>query len=236
MLSSCPLCHAALHFTEGQTAKIQASLDALQEGKVLKFGCPHCKQAITVDRSGNPVTEKAAAPSSLSGKRIEPPTPPDLSWIASGEFEAREIVEDVPKVLLLIGDDSLRGGIEETFSDIGYMPVAVQDVDVAMERMRFESFKGVVYHTGFEGKPLSEATFHHHMANMAMSQRRYIYYILMGPELHTLYDLEALALSANLVINDRDAPKFDLILRKGLTDYEALFGPYMSAMREFGMK
>ncbi len=237
MLTICPLCHAALHFTEGQMAKIQASLSALPEGKVLRLGCPHCKQAIVVDRRGNPAMEKAASSSGRQTNTIEPPAPPDTSWMSTGEFDAHEIVEDVPQVLLLIRDDGLRRVIGETFSDLGYLPVSAQDIETAVDKMRFESFKAVVYHTGFEeGKALPEAPFHQHMANMAMSSRRYIYYILVGPELHTLYDLEALTLSANLVVNDREVPKFDLILRKGLTDYEALFGPFLSAMREYGKR
>ena len=236
MLTACPLCHATLHFTEGQMAKIQTSLDALREGKVLKLGCPHCKQAITVDRKGDPVQENEAPSLRRPASQIEPPVPPDLSWLGSGDFEAREIVEDVPQVLLLVRDEGLCRVIGDTFSDLGYLPVSVQNVENAMDRMRFESFKAVVYHTVFENKPLSEAIFHRHMAKMAMSSRRYIYYILVGPDLHTLYDLEALCLSANLVVNDREVPKFDFVLRKGLTDYEALFGPFLSAMREFGKK
>ena len=241
MLTSCPHCQTTLQFTEGQKAKIQASLDALQEGKVLKLGCPHCKQAISIDRNGNPVTNNTLqSPSSGSHERrtgnVEPPAPPDLSWLSSGEFEAHEAVEDVPQVLVLIHDDGLRQVIGDTFSDLGYLPVAVQNVETAIDRMRFESFKAVVYHTGFEDKPLSKASFHLHMSNMAMSNRRYIYYVLVGPELHTLYDLEALSLSANLVVNDREAPKLEFVLRKGLTDYEALFGPFLSAMREYGKR
>lgn len=236
MLTSCPRCHAELHFTEGQMAKIQASLDALQEGKVLKLGCPHCKQAITVDRQGDPAPENTAPVAGHQASHIEPPAPPDLTWLSSGDFEAREVVEDVPQVLLLIRDEGLQRVIGETFSDLGYLPVTVEDAEVAMDRMRFESFKAVVYHTGFEDKPLEEAFFHQHMANMAMSSRRYIYYILVGPDLHTLYDLEALSLSANLVVSDNEVPKFDFVLRKGLTDYEALFGPFLSAMREYGKK
>lgn len=236
MLTSCPHCHAPLHFTEGQMAKIQASLESLQEGKVLKLGCPHCKQAIAVDRQGNPVTEKAAPSARRPSGAPDPPAPPELSWLKSGEFEAREIVEDVPQVLLAVRDDGLRRVIGETFSDLGYLPVAVQDVDAAMDRMRFESFKAVVYHTGFEDKSLAESSFHQYLAHMAMSERRYIYYILVGPELHTLYDLEALTLSANLVVNDHEVPKFEVILRRGLTDYEMLFGPFLSAMREYGKK
>ena len=53
---------------------------------------------------------------------------------------------------------------------------------------------------------------------------------IVGPRLHTLYDLEALAFSANLVINDREMPYLEPVLRKGLRDYEKLFRPLIDAL------
>ena len=46
----------------------------------------------------------------------------------------------------------------------------------------------------------------------------------------THYDLEALAFSANLVINDREMPHLEPVLRKGLQDYEKLFRPLLDAL------
>jgi len=71
---------------------------------------------------------------------------------------------------------------------------------------------------------------------MAMSRRRYIFYILVGPEFRTLYDLEALANSANLVVNDSDASHFSIILKRGMNDYNDLFGPYLEALGNYGVK
>jgi hypothetical protein len=238
MLSSCPFCRKEIRFNDAQKEKVEAALQSLQEGKCLKIGCPQCKKTITLDKRGNVVSEEGAAPArpKPAAESVGPPTPPDLSWLVGGEYDAVEVVEDVPKVLLLVKDPTMRSVMDEAFSELGYMPVMEGDMEKAMDRMRFESFKGVVYHTAFEGKPLAESVFHQHMSGMAMSQRRFIYYILAGPELHTLYDLEALAFSANLVVNDKDVHHMGLILRKGLTDYEFLFGPFLSAMREFGKK
>ncbi len=50
----------------------------------------------------------------------------------------------------------------------------------------------------------------------------------------TLYDLQALAYSANLVVNDDDIPHFSLLLRKTIPEYEALFGPLMEELRLAG--
>ncbi len=62
-----------------------------------------------------------------------------------------------------------------------------------------------------------------------MARRRAIYYIIMGPEFHTLYDLEALANNANLVVNDKEAAYLEIIFKKGRQDYDDLFGPYLEA-------
>lgn len=54
--------------------------------------------------------------------------------------------------------------------------------------------------------------------------------MLIGPKFRTLYNLEALSNSANLVVNDRDIKNLSLILRKGFYDYEELFGPFLEAL------
>ncbi len=67
-----------------------------------------------------------------------------------------------------------------------------------------------------------------------MSRRRYIFYVLIGEEFDTLYDLQALAYSANLVINDADIPYVGTVLKKAIPEFEALFGPLMEELRVIG--
>jgi len=38
------------------------------------------------------------------------------------------------------------------------------------------------------------------------------------------------------VVNERDLDHLDVIVRKGLADYEDLFGPYLAALQEYGKK
>ncbi len=58
-----------------------------------------------------------------------------------------------------------------------------------------------------------------------------MYYAIVGPNLHTLYNLEALSLSANLVINDQDLQYLEKILYIGFRDYENLFRPLLDTLR-----
>ena len=67
-----------------------------------------------------------------------------------------------------------------------------------------------------------------------MQRRRYLFYILIGPEFHTLYNLQALAYSANLVINEKDLYHMGVALRKAIPMYEEVFGPYMEELTSAG--
>ncbi|MBT8334771.1 MAG: hypothetical protein KJP19_10085 [Deltaproteobacteria bacterium] len=69
------------------------------------------------------------------------------------------------------------------------------------------------------------------MRNLAGDKRRNLYYVIIGPELKTLYDLQALSLSANLVVNNSDMKYLDKILKKGFQDYETLFRPFVEIIQ-----
>jgi hypothetical protein len=71
---------------------------------------------------------------------------------------------------------------------------------------------------------------------MAMQKRRGIYYVLVGPEFHTLYNLDALHHSANLVVNDNELPDLPIILKKSFREYDELFGPFLAALRAEGKR
>ena len=68
------------------------------------------------------------------------------------------------------------------------------------------------------------------MRNLAGDKRRNLYYAIIGPKLKTLYDLEALCLSANLVVNSKDVQYLDKILEKGFKDYETLYRPFIEIL------
>jgi hypothetical protein len=88
----------------------------------------------------------------------------------------------------------------------------------------------VVLHDEFDG-PLSQSSFHREMSALPMDRRRSIFYALIGKQWHTLYNMEALAHSANVVVNEAEAAHFDIILKKGLLEQMELFGPYVEAIK-----
>lgn len=250
MLSQCPHCHNDLKLNEAQQEKVKQALAALPEGKTLKLTCPICKEPIQLNRDGEPlgVVDEGAAPPAPAAKAAAatppkpvnpPPTapgPPDISWLQGEgeEMETDAVVKDVPLAMVLINDAEQRRQVAAALEGEGYQVEFPESAEAGKERMRFVNFAAVVMHSAFEGGTLTNSLFHQHMRKMPMAGRRLLYYVLIGPDFNTFYDLEALALSANLVVNEGDMGKMPLILKKGLHDYQLLFGPYLEALREHG--
>ena len=222
---SCPHCGKQLKLGE----KIESSLAALTPGQQLRVRCIQCEKPFGIDAS----TGKKSISASQKAVAVRPPAPPDISWLKEGIFEEEEAVEEVPRALVLMADMPARGTIVGDLEKLGYKVDLANTAEDAMTRMQFINFASVILHSGFEKEGI-EGDFHRFMRTMGMNKRRYIFYVLVGREFKTLYDLQALAYSANLVVNDEDIPHFSLLLRKTIPEYEALFGPLMEELRLAG--
>ncbi len=227
MLTQCPHCNQPLRFSEEQGHRLEQALAQLAPGKLLNLKCPHCRETIGLDKSGSPPRE--------SGGRIAPPPPPQLDWLRTGAYQGEEKVEDVPMALVLHQGGEQRQRVIEALEAVGYQVFVSENKDDALERMRFVNFACIVFHVDMEGG-VDQSAFHDHMRRLAMDRRRYIFYILLGDSLHTLYELEALALSANLTVSTDDLPYLDVILRKAIPDYEELFGAFLEELEAYGMR
>lgn len=227
MLIHCPSCHQPLPLSDEQISRLEQALTQLAPGKQLALKCPLCRNAIALDKSGLPVQE--------SSLRVQPPPPPSLDWLQSGLYQGEEKVEDVPMALVLHHPGEQRQRIGEALESVGYQVFMANTVTDALERMRFVHFACIVFQEQLEGK-LEDSTFHEFMRKLAMDRRRYVFYILIGERFHTLYNLEALAYSANLTVNTVDLPHLDIVLRKSIPAYEELFGPLLEELSAYGKR
>jgi hypothetical protein len=245
MIDTCPHCQEPLNLSDAQKSKVQTALDKLPAGNLLKLGCPHCQTPFDLKPDGTVPGQQqpqkaAAAPSGGPAVRgaqkvdIPPPPPPDLGWLASGQIEEKEIVGDTPMALILMSKGPGMSTVREAYEDEGFLPVFADSLDDALNRMQFTSFAAIVLHSRFEGDSLANNSFHLFMANMAMIRRRNMHYTLIGPEFQTLYDLQALSNSANLVVNDNELNNFRIILKKSFHESQKLFGPLAESLVSHG--
>ncbi|KPJ97422.1 MAG: hypothetical protein AMJ60_11210, partial [Desulfobacterales bacterium SG8_35] len=221
MIDTCPNCHEPLNLKDSQKAKIQTALDKLPPGNLLKLGCPHCQKPFELKPDGSLPGQQVrktatSTPKVARNVDISPPPPPDLSWLSSGRVQEKEVIEDAPMALIMMKKGSGLTTVWEAYEDEGFLPVSASGIDDALDRMQFTPFAAVVLHSRLEGDSVSSNKLHTFMQKMAMIRRRNMHYTLIGPEFQTLYDLQALSNSANLVVNDNDLNNFRLILKKSL--------------------
>lgn len=227
MISQCPYCHKKLNLSQAQSEKLRQALKALDGDQLLTIKCPFCKEPMTVDSSGQ---------IKLEAGKVQPPTPPNLDWLKTGLFKGEDKIEDVPMALIVHKSTAQRDSICASIESVGYQTIVSESVQDAIERMRFVNFACVVYQSDYEGEDLDKSTFHDYLRAMSMDRRRYIFYILIGPHFTTLYDIEALSASANLVINTGDLKHLNIILRKSIPEYEELFGPILEELGSYGKR
>lgn len=227
MNTTCPNCSKKLTISD----KIKKGLEQLGPGRVLRLNCPQCKESIALD-AGHLPTDKHQG-EIIVGSTIKPPMPPDITWLKEGVFEEEEIVEDIPQTLILAKPGAERDSISEAVENIGYQATFASSGKEAIENLQFTNYASVILHENFEDIGLRASSFHQFMRDMAMQKRRFIFYILIGSEFSTLYDLEALAFSANLVVNSREIPELLTIFRKSIPQYEELFGNLMAEISAY---
>ncbi len=186
------------------------------------------------EKNPAPVVEKPTVSPEVEKivpKKIPPPEPPDLNWLKSGELRSKSRNLDAPTALLLVSDDAVKTTAGEAFANAGYQVEDAVSEEQAIIKMNSGRFTAVLLHEDFVGSDLKKSGFHKFMKSMSMVSRRPIFYTLIGSDFHTLYDLEALCESANVVVNTADAKLLNIIVPKGLKDYEKLFGSFIKANR-----
>lgn len=244
MIDTCPHCQEPLNLSDAQKSKVQAALDKLSPGNLLKLGCPHCQKPFELKPDGTSPGQKSSKAEiktsggpPLKGARkvnVTPPPPPDLSWLESGQAVEKEVVEDTPMALILMKKGPGFSKVREAFEDEGFLPQFSDTLEDALDKMQFVPYSAVVLHSRFTEDALENNSFHIFMKKMGMNRRRNIHYTLIGPEFQTLYDLQALSNSANLVVNDNEVGNFQIILKKSLHEAQKLFGPLAESMVSHG--
>jgi len=234
MIVNCPHCSKQLKLSD----KVRDSLQLLEPGRKIKVKCINCGTPFGIDKSmqavgpGQKSTQETAGSAGAAG--VKPPSPQSIEWLKDGTFQDKEVVEDIPSALLLIKEGEYRNAVEQAVKTLGYRVESASDVQDAMEKMRFVNYAAVFLHTGFEPGGIRNGQFHQYMRDMNMNRRRYIFYVLVGEQFSTLYDLQAMASSANVVVNDAEIPYIATVLKKAIPEYEELFGPLMEELQASG--
>jgi len=213
--------------------KIRDDLLALPSGQKARVKCVACSSLITFDPA-----EALGMERQEEGRRTligaKPPPPPDLQWLRDGDFANQDVIEEISRSMVLMPSGEGKNIVVQTMEGLGYVAERPETPEAALDRLEFLPFASIFLHEEYEPGGFQSGAFYRTMRMMNMSKRRYIFFVLIGKELHTLYNLEAFSLSANLTVRESDLPLLHTVLRKAIPNYDELFGPYIDELRIVG--
>jgi hypothetical protein len=116
-------------------------------------------------------------------------------------------------VLVCLKDQEKAPEIIEALNEIGLSSVSQPlSQKEALDKMKYNLYDIVVIEDGFGG-PIEESQVMLEFRNMAVSQRRKIFLVLIGDRWETANAIQAFSLSVNLIVNYRLLDK----IKEGIT-------------------
>lgn len=155
------------------------------------------------------------------------PQPPDVSWLQGGIENVDDDADaDLRHCLVVISDIQKREQVLSAIRSFGFSEHVAENGAGAIEMLKRSEYSLLI-------SDITDAmpTLHDYVTWLPMLTRRTMYYTLIGSSLRTLYSLEALSLSANMVVCDRDIRHLEKILLRGFSDYEKLYRPFLEEMQ-----
>lgn len=157
---------------------------------------------------------------------LQSPPPPDISWLENGigQNEARSSGRSAT-ALVAIANDQTRRAVADILVKMGFAVHPVPSAKPAIQRLQAVRYQVVVCEADSAWTDL-----HLQIGHLPSARRRETFYGMVGEHLHTLSNIEALAFSANLVINSGDIGNLEWILGKGFSDNENLYRSFLDSL------
>jgi CheY-like chemotaxis protein len=148
---------------------------------------------------------------------------------AGADFETR---------LALVCEDALerQGVIKAALDQIGFAMLSARNSDEAIERLRRDVYEIVLVDEQYQGASPLDHPVLGAIRTLPMSQRRWMYVVLLGREFKTFDNMMAFARSVNVVVNLNDLPHLPAILKKGITDHVEFYRAFRQVLSEAGKR
>ena len=186
--------------------------------------CPGCKTKMRVDQHLKPPASEPVG--SLDA----------ASLVVDEEFEDDEEIEvyDEHDQIALILDRQNDDLWVTALTELEYKFQRAKSLEHAIHKLRFNQYHVVVLHEKYGGATLKDSSLYEFISEMPMHTRRKIFVAIVGENFKTLDNMEALAYSVNLVINQKEMDQLEIILKKSIGDNDKFYKVYRETMTALG--
>lgn len=198
-------------------------------GKAFSIKCPSC---------GNKISAKLDSPAPAEEAPQEPSKPEkpeltlDIKKVESMEDYLEQYETDEPRALVC--DMENAETIEKALKEIGYRMSPARDATVAVNKIKFNRYHLIIINERFDGYSLADNPVLLNVQPMRMSERRYIFVVLIGESVRTQDPMTAFTLSVNLTVNTKDIQNLSSLLKQGIQENDGFYKIYKEALAAEG--
>jgi hypothetical protein len=198
------------------TKEINIPDDKIPPNQAFNLTCPGCKTKLRVDQH-----LKSLDASSL---------------VVDEEFDDEEDIEiyDEHDKIALILDRQNDDLWDTVLTELEYKLQRAKSPEHAVHKLRFNQYHVVVFHEKYGDSSLKTSPLYEFIRDMPMYTRRKTFVAIVGENFKTLDNMEALAFSVNLVINQKDIGQLETILKKSIGDNDTFYKVYRETMTALG--
>ena len=208
--------------------------EKIPPSKKVNVSCPSCKNKITIERP--PVEKKTAETTETAEKETAPEEQEEqVKVMDPSEFanEELEVLEEGAK-RVMICDAAHQKKIVSLLKEMDYQPKTVTSDSEAIGRMKFTQYDLVILSEDFAGSSLKKNNVLKYIQPLPMTTRRKMFVVLLGKDFRTMDNMQAFALSVNVVINFKDMDNLTSILKKTISENDAFYKVYKETLVALG--
>ncbi len=146
----------------------------------------------------------------------------------------QEYEEGLKRSMICASSQDMQKHLSDTVKDLKYSADVAVNPEDAFERLRFNQYELIIIDENFGGRGIEGNEFLHHIQNLSMSTRRFIFVALYGAAFKTMDNMAAFERSVNLVINVKDIANARVILKKSIGDNEQFYKVFRESLQKFG--
>ena len=197
----------------GCAREINIPDNKIPKDQAFSLTCPSCKTKMRVDQHLKPASSNATG--SLDA----------ASLIVDEEFDEDEVFEiyDEHDKIALILDRQNEDLWTTTLTELEYKLQTAKSPEHAVHKLRFNQYHVVVLHEKYGDTDLKTSPLYEFIRDMPMHTRRKTFIAVVGAKFKTLDNMEALAYSVNLVINQKDMDQLETVLKKSIGDNDTFY-------------
>lgn len=214
MQVECPSCAREINIPDNK----------IPQGQVFNLNCPGCKTKMRVDQHLKP-------PASDPAESLDA-----TSMLVDEEFEDEEEIEiyDEHDQIAFILDRKNDDLWTDALTELEYKLQRAKSPEHAVHKLRFNQYHVIALHEKFGDTTLKTSPLYEFIRDMPMDTRRKTFVVMVGENFKTLDNMEALAHSVNLVINQKDLDQLETILKKSIGENNTFYKVYRETMTALG--